>query len=431
LPQTNLLHLRRSALEIFQLALRSVDANQVTRRAITVEQRNIRIVGNLIDANTPIYCIAIGKAAGPMARALVEMVGDRIVAGVITCPQGTTDALPGTWRQFHGGHPLPNKDSLAAAEAAFKILDQANAQKAVVIFAISGGGSAMIEWPINPNISLLDLQQANRVLITCGATIAEVNTVRRAFSAVKGGKLAGRAPKVQPITLIISDTNSGDEANVASGPTLHASHWLTANEIVQRFKLKSILPDSILNAIEAAPESFLFPEERGNYYVLADNRMALNTAAAHATHIGFSAIVDESISEQPIADGCCKLVEQIKALRAPGCLISGGEFSCPVVGDGVGGRNCETALRCAIAIDGEQNDTVVLSMGTDGVDGNSPAAGGIADNTTISRGRAIGMNAEEFLARSDSYNFLANLGDAHITSPTGTNVRDVRILLKA
>jgi hydroxypyruvate reductase len=430
LPPTKLLQLRQSALEIFHSALRSVDANEVTKQAITVERRNIRIVDNWLDADTPIYSIAIGKAAGPMAQALVEMLGDRIVCGVITCPEGTANDLPGTWRQFHGGHPFPNADSLAAAEAAFTLLDQANAEGAIVIFAISGGGSAMMEWPVNPDISLSDLQQANRVLVTSGATIAEVNTVRRAFSAVKGGKLAGRAADAQSITLIISDTNRDDEANVASGPTLPATNLTTANEIVQRFKLDSKLPDNILRAIVTAPESFLSPQENEKHYVLTDNRMALDVAAAHATRIGFSPVVAESISEQPIADGCRKLVEQIKALKAPVCLISGGEFSCTVVGDGVGGRNSETALRCAIAIDGKQHNTVVLSMGTDGIDGNSPAAGAIADNTTLSRSRAIGLNAEEFLARSDSYSFFSQLGDAVVTGPTGTNVRDLRILLK-
>jgi glycerate 2-kinase len=395
-----------------------------------VEQRNVRIVDNLIDADTPIYSITIGKAAGPMAQALVDMLGDRIVGGVITCPEGTARDLPGTWRQFNGGHPLPNADSLAAAEAAFTILDQANAEEATVIFAISGGGSAMIEWPVNPYISLSDLQQANRVLVTSGATIAEVNTVRRAFSAVKGGKLAGRAPNAEPITLILSDTNRGDEANVASGPTLPASNSSTANEIVQRFKLDAKLPASILRAIGESTELPLSPNARGSHYVLADNRTALESAAGYASSLGFQPVIAESISEQQIVQGCRALLTHLKELPPPVCLISGGEFSCPVVGKGLGGRNSETVLRCVQAIDCEKSDIVVLSVGTDGIDGSSPAAGAIADNETLSRACALGLNADEYLKRSDSYSFFSQLGDAIVTGPTGTNVRDLRILLK-
>ena len=365
-----------------------------------------------------------------MAQAIDELLSDLICAGVITCPSGSGKDLPGKWQRFHGGHPFPNADSLAAAQAAFTILDQANAEKATVIFAISGGGSAMIEWPVTPDIGLSDLQEANRVLVTCGATIAEVNTVRRAFSAVKGGKLASRSSNAQLITLIISDTNRDDEANVASGPTLIGSSSSTAREIVDRFRLQSKLPASILRAIEEFSELPVPASTGASHYVLADNRTALEVAAAHATSLGFHSVIAKSISEQEIAEGCRELVEQILVLPAPACLISGGEFSCPVVGDGVGGRNTETALRCAIEIDGSENEIVVLSVGTDGGDGNSPAAGAIADSTTIMRARTVDLDAETSLDSSDSYNFFADINDAIITGPTGTNVRDLRILLK-
>ena len=365
-----------------------------------------------------------------MAQALIEMLGDQIVGGAITCPEGTTSALPDTWRQFHGGHPLPNSDSLAAAEAAFTILDHANAERATLIFAVSGGGSAMMEWPVNSDISLSDLQQANRVLVTSGAPIAEVNTIRRAFSAVKGGKLASRAPNAESITLIISDTNRGDEANVASGPTLPASKSSTANEIVQRFKLESKLPASVLRAIGESTELPLSPSARASHYVLADNRTALESAATYASSIGFQPVIAESISEQQIEQGCRELLIQLKELPPPACLISGGEFSCPVVGEGLGGRNSETVLRCVEAIASEESDIVVLSVGTDGIDGSSPAAGAMADNETLPSARALGLSVDEYLKRSDSYSFFSQLGDAIVTGPTGTNVRDLRILLK-
>lgn len=431
LPQTNLLQLRQSAIDVFHVALRSVDAREITRRAITFQQGNVRIADSLIDDGRPIYAIAIGKAAASMALAFDEVLVERLVGGVITCPEGMSHNLSGKWKRFHGGHPLPNANSLAAAEAAFTILDQANAEEATVIFAISGGGSAMIEWPVSADISLPDLREANRVLVTCGATIAEVNAVRRAFSAVKGGKLASRASNAQQITLIISDTNHNEEANVASGPTLTASSCPSAREIVERFRLKAKLPATILRAIEECTELPLPVSAKASHYVLANNRIALEAAAAHAETLGFKSVIADSISEQEIAEGCRELIERIKVLPAPACLISGGEFSCPVVGDGVGGRNTETALRCAIEIDGSESEIVVLSVGTDGVDGNSPAAGAIADSNTIKRGQTVNLDAETSLRQSDSYNFFADLNDAIITGPTGTNVRDIRILLKS
>lgn len=367
-----------------------------------------------------------------MAVALNERIGDRIMRGIISCKGQAAESLPGIWQRFHGGHPLPNADSLAAAQATFELLETANDEHANVIFAVSGGASAMIEWPVNKEISLSDLQETNRLLVSCGATIAEVNTVRRAFSAVKGGKLISRAPDANLLTLIVSDVNRGDEANVASGPTLlPLPNKLTATEVVEHYQLAARLPETILRAIRQPADPFPAAGRSCAHYVLADNMTAIEAAAARAEELGFTAVVSEEISEQPISDGCKQLVELLKSQPAPVCLISGGEFSCPVRGDGLGGRNTETALRCAIALDAEQDDTVVLSAGTDGIDGNSPAAGAIADNTSLSRARAMGLDPEEFLAKSDSYGFFERLGDAIFTGPTGTNVRDIRILLKS
>ena len=430
MPQSNRFQLRQAAREIFNAALLSVDAREVVRQSIKLDQNEIRIVNTFLDGDTRIYVIAIGKAAGPMANALNEILGNRIVRGVITAPVGTTDDLTEAWERFHGGHPFPNVESLAAAEASFRILDQADTEAATVIFAISGGGSAMLEWPVDQSISLEDLHEANRVLVNCGATIAEVNTVRRAFSAVKGGKLALRASKVKDITLIISDTNNGDEASVASGPTLRATSSTTAIEIVQKFNLAKRLPEPILQAIKTSVDKSDTIPETGDYYVLVNNHTALEAAARHASGLGFETVIAEAISEQPIAEGCRALIDQFNKLRPPVCLISGGEFSCPVVGDGLGGRNSETVLRCVRAIAGEEDDIVVLSAGTDGLDGNSPATGALADNATQARAKELGLDIEEFLKRSDSYSFFSRLGDTIITGPTGTNVRDVRLLLK-
>lgn len=345
----------------------------------------IEVCGERFDvSSTPVFAIALGKAATSMARGMEDSLGDKLERGVISAP-ALADSLSQRWEIFEGGHPLPNEASLAAAQSAFALLDRANDERALVIFLVSGGGSAMMEWPINPAISLEDLRQVNEVLIGSGARISEINAARRAYSAVKGGKLAQRATHARIVTLIVSDTNVDDEANVASGPTLPTSP----------------------------------------YRVLLGNWTALEAAHQKALEFGFSSSIAHDICEQPIEEGCDLLLARLLQKQTD-CLISGGEFSCPVRGDGRGGRNLETVLRCAQ----EERNVVVLSVGTDGIDGTSPAAGAIADPTTIARARSLGLDPAEFLARSDSFTFFEELEDLIVTGPTGTNVRDLRILLK-
>lgn len=366
----------------------------------------------------PIYSIAIGKAAASMARGLEDKLGDRLSAPVLIAA---------------GGHPLPDENSLASAQAAFALLDRANTEAATVVFLVSGGGSAMIEWPVSDEISLADLRTANKTLISCGASIAEVNAVRRAFSAVKGGGLARRAPRTQTFTLIVSDTNRGDEASVASGPTLNPpADAPNAIDVVEQYQLETILPESIMRAVRRTNAT---QPMNGSHLVLLDNETAVKAAWLKAHDLVTMNQVAVDVCEQEIQSGCDLLLQTLmfRPRDATLCVVSGGEFSCPVRGDGRGGRNLETVLRCAIALDKERGKgphLVVLSAGTDGIDGNSPAAGAIADETTIERARNLGLDADDYLARSDSYTFFERLDDLIVTGPTGTNVRDLRILLR-
>ena len=359
-----------------------------------------------------------------MALGLEDALGAKLTAGVVT---GAFES--NRWRSFAGGHPLPNEYSLAAAEAAFEILDRANSERAVVLFLISGGGSAMIESPVSEEISLADLRRANEVLVGCGARINEINSVRRAFSAVKGGALARRARHARLFTLIVSDTNKGDEASVASGPTLAVAEGApSALEVVEHYRLDSALPESIMRAVRKTRP----PVEAigGSYEVLLDNSTALHAARERASELGYAAVIRDEICEQTIDEGCELMLSNLSSERTV-CEISGGEFSCPVRGEGLGGRNLETALRCAIRLE-QMRDAhcVVLSAGTDGIDGNSPAAGAIAAETTIERARGLGLDPHDFLARSDSYSFFERLNDLVVTGATGTNVRDLRIVIR-
>ncbi|MBV9959673.1 MAG: DUF4147 domain-containing protein [Acidobacteria bacterium] len=428
--------LRRAAREIFDVAIQSASAADAVRRAVPETKFELSVQRDT-------YALAIGKAAFPMAAALDEVLGEKLTAGfAVGTSLPDTKKLKPAWRSCVGAHPLPDDSSLEAAQAAFELLRRANEARGLIIFLISGGGSAMIEWPRDERITLKDLRTANRVLIACGASIAEINAVRRAFSAVKGGGLSARAPDADQLTLIVSDTGRGQEAIVASGPTLEPPPDAPrAAEVINRYQLSEQMPADIMQLINHRPERAGESIARGvmEHYVLLDNESALAAAAAEARRRGFLTEVAHDISEQRIEEGCALSLSRLAELRRRAaernkiaCLISGGEFSCPVRGAGTGGRNLETALRCAIELDERGagfRQAVVLSAGTDGIDGNSPAAGAVADKGTLERARALRLDAHRFLAESDAYNFFQALDGALLTGATGTNVRDVRVML--
>jgi glycerate 2-kinase len=443
---SNLTQLRLAAREIFAATLQAIDAGAAVRRAVGLQRSRLIICETSIEiGDRKIYSIAFGKAAVAMAAALEEILDQKLISGVLSGPDlgkvpGGIPALTPRHLVFHGGHPEPNEQSLAAAQACFELLERANQERALVIFLVSGGGSAMLESPVNGDITLETLRAANKALVNSGASIIEINAVRRTFSLVKGGRLAAKAPNCNQLTLIISDVPPGEETNVASGPTLPpATDAPAASEVVAHYDLRPHLPEAILRAIDAKDDAELSgPTETDStlmrkHFLLLDNNSALKAAAYAARRMGLVAKIARDISDQSIEAGCDELLSRLGGMRAntdvqkTACLISGGEFACPVKGDGIGGRNLETALRLALLSRAEP--FVALCAGTDGIDGNSPAAGAIVDNTTIARARAIGIDPEDFLRRSDAYSFFVALGDAVATGPTGTNVRDIRIML--
>lgn len=481
--------LRGAALEIFSAALKAVDAGAALREKVKLAGARLKVLDSHYQLKErPIYSVAIGKASLSMAAALDEVLDARLTEGVVAAPSeveakaagllqqlvssgqvsaeeagtemfrgvvrgavehkaqhpSSSSALSERWKVFAGGHPLPNQASLDAGRAAINLLHRAEREHSLVLFLISGGGSAAFEWPLSAKVTLEDLREANRVLVSCGATIAEVNAVRRAVSAVKGGRLSALAPHAQQVGLIVSDTNPGQEWAVASGPTFAPPEGAPAAlDVISRYKLARSLPPSILRLVKDAAHEKPQPTSTIQHHLLLDNSSAIEAAQRSAQQRGFVVDVADDIIEQPVEDGCGELLAQLYEGKGRYedevfCLISGGEFACPVRGDGTGGRNAETVLRAAIALDenagvetgaGDVPHTVVLSAGTDGVDGNSPAAGALADETTVKRARKRGLDARRSLDESDAYTFFHALGDAILIGPTGTNVRDLRILL--
>lgn len=298
----------------------------------------------------------------------------------------------------------------------------------------------MFEQPIDPGVTLDDLQAVNKTLVNCGAVINEMNIVRRHLSAVKGGKLAGMAPRSRQVSLYISDVNSDDLTTVASGPTLpDASTVEDFQRIIARYDLANQFPASVVRSSAFKQQQQAIPPEGGtlnSHHLLMDNRRAMMEAKRIAES-DFGCIVElaDDLVEEHVEAMMLAHIERIVLLQAkyrgkPVALISGGEAICPVRGNGQGGRNQEFILRAAIQMRQFQTENIVaLSAGTDGIDGHSPAAGAIADWETITRAEAQGISAETHLINSDSFNFFRAIGDAIITGPTGNNVRDLRILL--
>lgn len=446
--------LRGAAREIFHATLAAVDARRAVLGAVEFDGATLRIGDarfELRGGAPRVYAVALGKAAAAMSSALDERLGDALAGGVLSAPRSDL-RLSGRWRVYEGGHPLPNEESLEAARDAFELLREADDLAGLVVFLVSGGGSAMLELPRDGRLALEDLREANRVLVSCGASIDEVNAVRRALSAVKGGGLAARARHAVQATLVVSDVGAGRAYDVASGPTLAAPRDAPrVAEVVARYGLASKLPTSVLRAVEAtgrhspAPTP---PNAQRTFRVLLDNEGACEAAVLAARERGFAVEFARDVVEQHVREGAAELVSRLLTLYAREgtsgargvCIISGGEFSCPVRGDGMGGRNSETALRVAFELERVRAGSatraahvpthmVALCAGTDGIDGNSPAAGALADETTVARARAEGLDAQKFLDGSNAYTLFHNLGDALVTGATGTNVRDVRILI--
>ncbi|MBI1766587.1 MAG: DUF4147 domain-containing protein [Acidobacteria bacterium] len=436
------MNLRTIAADIFARALAAIETEAVINHALQRDGDTLHVCGNEVQLHqfARLLVVAIGKAALPMARAAERSLGDRITEGLVAT-NAVTGAVPQRFQVFTGGHPLPNQGSLDAAAAALKLLRAANDEKTLVLFLISGGGSAVFEKPVNDSMTLDDLQTINRVLVGCGAVINEMNLVRRFLSAVKGGRLAEAACKARQISLYISDVNSDDLATVSSGPTLPSTATRTDfDRVIAKYDLLSKFPPHVTALITSGdlPEMppMMMTGARA-HHLLLDNRVALRHARqiAEQSHQCVVEIADDLI-EGEVEEMAMIHLARLQALHIahPGrtvCLLSGGEVICPVRGNGQGGRNQEFVLRAALQLNKHSalTSVAILSAGTDGIDGHSPAAGAIADETTRLRGQQHQLSPAMYLQNSDSYNFFAALGDAIMTGPTGNNVRDLRILL--
>jgi hydroxypyruvate reductase len=384
-----------------------------------------------------VCAIAFGKAAAAMAQGLTDVLApDFPPHGICVVPAPPRSPLPG-WETIVAGHPMPNQESFRAGRLILDLLRGCD-EHSLVFFLVSGGGSALIEQPLDPGISQEDFRALNNALVTCGAPIADMNAVRKHFSGVKGGRLATAAPTAMKITLGVSDVPDGQESALASGPTLpDPSRVEDVLRIAKEFRLATLLPPSLRERLESqrieeTPKADDPAFARSLYLRLLGSHDLTHCAHRTAEGAGFVCEVDNSTNDWPLELASRYLLGRLAGLKEsnpnrPVALIANGELSSPAEGSGVGGRNAAFVLTCVPKIAGQR--VVVLSAGTDGIDGNSPAAGAVADGETMRRAESAGWDPEDYRRRFDSFHFFENMGDAVITGPTGNNLRDLRLLL--
>jgi hydroxypyruvate reductase len=469
------LHL--SATEIFTGAVQACNIASAFDRRIRFEGNTLHRL--LPDGSGPatinlacykrIFVIALGKAAGPMLEVLLDRMKRRKGLRGICCSNQLPRCRNWRFRYFEGGHPLPNEDSFDAARAALAMLKKAR-KDTLIFFLISGGGSAMFDLPLDPQITLEDTIAFHQLLLASGAPIGEINTLRKHFSAVKGGRLAMAAPEAAKVSLLVPDVPLRSLDALSSGPT-SPDHSTIADlrGLFAKYDLAVKLPPSIRSFFERED----LPESPGNkawrppffprmpwteavpmrrvtsaatmsgedeafrdsvFEILLSSHDLVESARALAEKAGYFTVVDNSCDDWDYTGAARYLLERFHTLRATHprlCLISVGEVTVTMDrAPGAGGRNQQFVMACALELESHPGERLtVLSAGSDGIDGNTRAAGAIADPTTVTRAHAFGFHLKSSLAAFDACPMFTALGDSVVTGPTGHNLRDLRLLI--
>jgi hydroxypyruvate reductase len=469
--------LHSTATEIFTGALKACNIASAFDRRLHFEGNTLHRL--LPDGSGPatidlscfkrVFVIALGKAAAPMLDTLLDRMKRRKGLRGICCTNQLPRHRNWRFRYFEAGHPLPNEDTFAAARAALAMLKKAR-KDTLIFFLISGGGSAMFDLPLDPEITLEETREFHQSLLASGAPINEINTLRKHFSAVKGGRLAMAAPEAAKVSLLLPDVPLRSLDALSSGPTSPDHSTVDdVRELLVRYELGPKLPASIRAFFEGKD----LPESPGNkgwrapflpklpwgealptrrvtaaasmsdedeafrdsvFEILLSSHDLVENARALAQQAGYDAVVDNSCDDWDYADAARYLLERFNALRAIHrrlCLISVGEVTVTMDRTpGAGGRNQQFAMACALELEKYQGERLtVLSAGSDGIDGNTQVAGAIADPTTVARAHAFGFHLKASLAAFNACPMFTALGDAVVTGPTGHNLRDLRLLI--
>ena len=433
--------MRAQADRVMQAALAAVDpaaaiGRQVRRPGETmfVGQRLYR----LADYDR-IFVVGGGKAGSAMAAAVEDILSERVTAGLVNVKHGYTLASGGPQRIEinQAGHPTPDEHGWRGAQRMADMLTGLT-ERDLVLCLISGGGSALMTLP-SPGITLADVQTLTEALLRSGATINEINAVRKHLSQIKGGQLARRAQPARVVALILSDVVGSPLDVIASGPTVpDTTTFADAFSVLEEYRLLDKAPRSIVERLRAGMEG-REPDtpkpgdpafDRVYNLIVGDNRVAARAAVEQARELGFHGQLLSTFVEgeaREVAKVFAALAKEVaqtgEPLPRPACLVAGGETTVTIHGQGQGGRNQELALAAALAIDG-WDGVLIAALATDGTDGPTEAAGAVASGTTVARARALGLSAPAHLADNDSYHFFRALDDLIITGPTNTNVHD-------
>lgn len=435
--------MRKDAVDIFNQALKAAQPDAAIKRNCKFDGKTLSI-GNrpyLLHRYKNLFVLGAGKATASMAAAIEDMLDKKITGGIISVKYDHVADLKYI-NLIEAGHPIPDENGIRGSSAILNIAEKAEKDD-LILCLISGGGSALMPFPYD-GLTLKDKQDTIKMLLSCGATIHETNTIRKHISKIKGGRLAQAVYPATLITLILSDVVGDDLDVIASGPTVpDSSFFKDCKDILLKYNIFDNIPKNILNHIESGVSGQIdeTPKPLGSVFnrtqnlIIGNNVESLISAKEKAESLGYNVLLLSSMVEgetRSIAQVHGAIAKEIlktgNPVSLPACILSGGETTVTIKGNGLGGRNQEFVLAASIDISGMKN-VVVLSGGTDGTDGPTDAAGAFSDTFTFKRAEEMGLNPYRFLANNDSYHFFQKLGDLFITGPTNTNVMDLRIVL--
>ena len=421
---------------VIEYALAAADPAAAVRRTLSLAGDAVLHLGDRhwdLTRYDRILVVGAGKASGPMAQAVEELLGDRLTAGLVIVKDGYR--VPTQRIEIvEAAHPVPNSAGVQGTAAMLDLLDSTN-NRTLVIALISGGCSALLVAPAS-GISLADLQATNDALLRSGATINEINTIRKRLSQIKGGKLAQRAFPADVVALVVSDVVGSPLGIIGSGPTVPDSSTAgDALSIIGRYNLARLLPDPVLRHLEteasARRDDRTAPWPKVTTQIIASNELAVQAVVEKVQEMGYHPLRLSTFVEGEAREAARFLAAVVKEVRChrepvrpPACIVAGGETTVTISGAGLGGRNQEFALAAALALENWEN-VAVVALATDGTDGPTDAAGAIVDGSTVCRGRALHLEAADYLVRNDSYHYFQALGDHILTGPTNTNVNDL------
>lgn len=434
---------RELAIKSLESALKAADPRQIIKSRLLLRDSVLRVDEYSFDLGKfkSVYVVGGGKASGSMAEALEKVLGRRITAGFVNVLHGETNKT--SIIKLHGAnHPVPDE---AGVEGTRKMLDLVEAATAddLVICLISGGGSSMMPLP-RGGISLSDKREITDLLLKSGATITEINTVRKHISDFKGGWLAKKAYPATVLNLILSDVMGDPLDFIASGPTVpDSTTFHDAVSVLRKYDLWARGPPSVTKVLLDG-EKGLIPEtpkasdeafKRVHNVVVGNNRLVSQTACTEFKSAGLNTLLLTSMMEgeaRHVGTVLSSIAREVSIsdnpVHKPGAVVAGGETTVTVTGKGKGGRNQEVALAAAMKL-GDLDGVAVASLTTDGVDGPTDAAGAIVDGKTLAKAKRMGLSPEKFLAANDSYNFFSKISDLIFTGPTGTNVNDIALIV--